>query len=421
MTDSTAWRFGPIAAGLLALATAALSQPAAGEGAGAPSAPATAMPVVFDARVVGDDLRARFIADLTAPVEASVFTLADPYRIVVDLPEVRFALPEHIGRSARGLVSAFRYGLFSPGKSRIVIDLTVPVTIDKTFVTVPAEGQPARLVIDAVPTDRESFLATARAYRESLGIAAAAKAERLLSEAPAKKSGRPVVVIDPGHGGIDAGARGNGGTLEKAVTLAFAEVLAETLKETGRYEVVLTRTGDSFVTLSQRMEFARAHHADLFISVHANSFLGAAVRGATVYTVSERASDQMAAEMAASENRSDILAGVDIAGEDSDEVMDILLDLTRRETRNFGVVFARNLVASLGKSTRMFKIPHQQAAFKVLEGATTPSALLELGYLSNSADEKLLTSPEWRAATARSAASAVAEYFATRVAGNPQQ
>jgi N-acetylmuramoyl-L-alanine amidase len=382
---------------------------------------ADAVPVMSDARVIGDNQRVRFIADLSAKVEVGVFTLADPYRIVVDLPEVRFALPQDAGSGGRGMISAFRYGLFAAGRSRIVIDLTTPVAIDKTFVTEATADQPARLVVDAVPTTRDLFLANARAYRQDKGVAAAERAERTLAAPVLPSSGRRVVVLDPGHGGIDSGAHGRGGALEKTVTLAFAKALAATLGDGGRYEVFLTREDDSFVTLGQRVAFARAHNADLFLSIHANSFPGAAVRGATIYTVSDEASDKMAAEMAASENQSDVLAGIDVDGDDSDQVKDILLDLTRRETRNFGVVFARHLVDELGKSTEMFKIPHKQASFKVLEAPDVPSALVELGYLSNSGDERLLQSADWRGDAAQAVAAAVDEFFGQAIAGGAGQ
>ena len=373
-------------------------------------------PMIFDARVVGDQHRVRFVADLSEPVRPAVFTLAEPYRIVVDLPEVRFALPEHIGSSGRGLISAFRYGLISLGKSRIVIDVSVPVLIDKSFVTEASNGQPARLVIDIVPTTAAKFAEATQAYREQHKIAAAAKAGRALAPL-ANGHDRPLVVLDPGHGGIDAGARGSDGASEKEVVLGFSEVLSEKLAEGGRYRVVRTREKDVFVGLRERVKIARDAEADLFVSIHANSFRGRAVRGAIIYTVSEEASDNMAAELAASENRSDILAGVDVAAEERDEVTDILLDLTRRETRNFGVVLARSLIEQMGKSVEMFKIPHQQAGFKVLEAPDVPSALIELGYLTNPTDERLLTSPEWQSDAADSIVDAVDAFFAAREQG----
>ncbi|MCP4386446.1 MAG: N-acetylmuramoyl-L-alanine amidase, partial [Hyphomicrobiales bacterium] len=240
--------------------------------AGTSSWAASAAPVVFDARIVGDGNRTRFIADLTAEAEAAVFTLADPYRIVVDLSEVRFRFSEEAAPDMRGLFTAFRYGLISPGKSRMVLDVTGPVRVDKSFVVPPADDQPARFVIDVVPTDRDAFLAANRAYRESLGVKNAAKRDRAL--VTPTDNDLPTIVLDPGHGGIDTGAKGRQGAVEKKVTLAFAEILGEKLTESGRYNVLFTRTDDSFVALSDRVGFAQDHNADLFVSIHANSFRG---------------------------------------------------------------------------------------------------------------------------------------------------
>jgi len=406
MIRGTAWRLALAVAFILAFAGADRRALAAEDPAASleDTDAAPRKPIMFDARIVGDENRVRFVADLSATVDAAVFTLADPYRIIVDLPEVRFALPELAGSEARGLASAFRFGSISAGKSRIVIDVTGPVAIDRSFAIEPADGQPARLVIDVVPTTREAFLATASLNRE---------VENADSDQPRVigSGDRPVIVIDPGHGGIDAGARGEGGTVEKDVVLSFARVLGARLLATDRYRIVYTRRDDSFVALGERVNIARQHDAGLFVSVHANSFSGSAIRGTIVYTVSEEATDRVAAALAEAENQSDVLAGIDIDGEDADEVKDILVDLTRRETRNFGVVFAQNLVRELGKTTNMFKIPHQQASFKVLEAPDVPSALIELGYLTNPSDEKLLVSPEWQAETAGSVVDAIDAYF----------
>lgn len=363
------------------------------------------MPVMLDARVVGDANRIRFIADLSGVIDISVSTLADPYRVVVDLPEVRFAMPESAGTEGRGLASAFRYGSISAGKSRIVIDVTRPVAVEKAFVVEPMDGQPARLVIDAIPTTREEFLVTARSNRPERPTTDG------MDDPALDGGGLPVIVLDPGHGGIDTGAKGVGGTLEKEIVLSFGRVLGELLEESGRYNIVYTRRDDTFVPLGDRVKIARRNNAKLFISIHANSFSGADVRGAIIYTASDKASDRMAAELAASENQSDELAGIDVAAEDSDEVKDILIDLTRRETRNFGVVFAQNLIRELGKTTRMFKVPHQTAAFRVLEAPDVPSALIELGYLTNAADEKLLMSDKWQRDAAAAIVDAIDVYF----------
>jgi N-acetylmuramoyl-L-alanine amidase len=419
MNRTTAWRLAISAACLLGIAASGRALPAAAQDApptitltNGDAEAGSGKPVMFDARIVGDSHRIRFIADLSATVDAAVFTLADPYRIIIDLPDVRFALPALAGTERRGFSTAFRFGSISAGKARIVIDVSEPVTIDKSFVVEPAGGQPARLVVDVLPTTREKFLETARAYRESHGTASA-EAEVVAPAALGGDAGKPVVVLDPGHGGIDLGARGDGGTLEKDVVLAFARVLGDKLLATDRYRVVYTRVDDTFVALGERVKIARQQNASLFISIHANAFPGSAIRGAIIYTVSDRASDRMAAEMADSENQSDVLAGIDVSAGDSDEVKGILFDLTRRETRNFGVVFAQNLVKELGKSTRMFKIPQQQASFKVLEAPDVPSALVELGYLTNAGDEKQLADPAWQAGSAASIVDAIDAYFSS--------
>jgi N-acetylmuramoyl-L-alanine amidase len=237
--------------------------------------------------------------------------------------------------------------------------------------------------------------------------------------AAADQSGgdKPIIVVDPGHGGIDNGARGGGGVMEKDVTLAFGKALGKLLEASGHYRVVYTRGDDSYISLGERVAVARRNNADLFVSIHANSFPGDSVRGAIVYTASDKASDKMAAALADTENESDALAGIDVNAADSNDVMSILNDLTLRETRNFGVVFARNLVKELGRSTRMFKVPHQEASFKVLEAPDVPSALIELGYLTNPNDAKLMVTEAWQDKTAGSIVKAIDGYFSTRVAG----
>lgn len=370
--------------------------------------------IVTDARVVGDTDRTRFIADLSDDVDISVFLLADPYRVVIDLPEVRFQLAEGTGGSGRGLVSAYRYGLIARGQSRIVLDLTDPVAVDEAFVLAPVDDQPARLVVDLVPTTREAFLDEAAEFREQVATADEPALEPSLIDGGG--NARPVVVIDPGHGGIDAGAVGADGTLEKNVVLAFATALADALRATGRYQVELTRTGDTFPSLSERVAFARQERADLFLSIHADWLSDGTVRGTAVYTVSERASDEVSAQLAASENRSDILAGVQLADAPS-QVTDVLIDLARRETNNFSILFARDLVDRLEDVTTLIRNPHRQAGFAVLTAPDVPSALIELGFLSNAADEEILLSDDWQEQTAAAVADAVDSFFATRIAG----
>ncbi len=376
----------------------------------------TRAPLIFDARIVGDGDRTRFIADMTSAVEMSVFTLSDPYRVIVDIPEVRFGLNDEDAVTGRGLFTAFRFGQISPGKSRIVLDLAGPVEIDKAF-TVAAEGnQPARLVIDVVGTTREAFLAVEDAARDLRGRDEDDRRTPTAPAAPASDSDKPTIVLDPGHGGIDTGAKGRNGAVEKEITLAFARILKARLDATGRYNVFLTRSDDRFVALGDRVAIGRTHGANLFVSIHANSFRGRSIRGTIVYTLSDGAADAMASEIAASENQADALAGLDMAAEGADEVRDILFDLTRRETRNFEMVFAQNLVKELGQSTKMFKVPHQKAGFKVLTAHDFPSAMIELGFVSNAEDEKLLLSDEWRQKMAGSVVEAIDLYFEKQLA-----
>lgn len=385
-----------------ALAAQALTLPAAAQDS-------EDLNIVTETRVVGDASRTRFIADMTAAADIQVFALADPDRIVIDLPEVHFQLPPGTGSESFALISAYRYGLISRGQSRIVLDVAQPVEVADSFVLPAVPGQPARLVIDLVPTSREAFAAAALDYQSSGGTPPAAPVNT--------DDGRLTIVIDPGHGGIDPGAISSGNVLEKDVVLAFALELADQLRAAGHYEVVLTRDDDTFLSLSERVEFARSRHADIFVSIHADSFSSPNVRGTAIYTVSERASNQMVAEIAAHENQSDILAGMNI--HDANEaVADILIDLARRETKNFSVVLARDMLDHLSRATRLTNNPHQEAGFVVLKAPDVPSVLVELGFLSNAQDVEVLQSADWREATAAAMVDGIEAFFATRIAGN---
>lgn len=378
--------------------------------------PATAQPadglnIVTETRVIGDQTRTRFIADLTEAVEIKVFALADPYRIVVDLPEVHFQLEPGTGNEGFALISAYRFGLISGGQSRIVLDVAEPVEVADHFVIPAVQGQPARLVIDIVRTTRAEFMAAALDYQRQI------PATTVVPLGVNVDDGQQTIVLDPGHGGIDPGATGVNNVLEKDVVLAFTLVLADQLRASGRYEVLLTRGSDSFMSLSDRVEFARRSGADIFMSVHADSFSSSNVRGTAIYTVSERASNQMVAEIAARENQSDILAGMNIH-DATNEVADILIDLARRETKNFSVMLARGLIAHMSGATNLSNNPHQEAGFVVLMAPDVPSVLVELGFVSNAQDADILQSADWRSRTAASIVEAIDSFFATRIAGS---
>lgn len=359
--------------------------------------------------------RTRFVLDLSAEVALAAFALNDPDRVIIDLPEVRFVLPAGTGQSGAGAIRAWRYGRFAAGRARIVMDVSGPVAVDKAFV-LPASGDlPARLVVDLVPSSRAAFDAEVAAGRVRRRDAEAAATAPPPAAGATRPDARPLIVIDPGHGGIDPGAAGPDGTLEKTVVLDFARELATRLKATGRFDIVLTRDDDVFLSLSQRVKIARDRTADLFISIHADSAPEDFVRGATIYTLSDAASDREAAMIAAHENRSDTLAGLD-ASSAPDAVADILIDLVRRETRTFSAHFAQAAVSELSDTIKLNKNPQRAAGFHVLRAYDVPSVLLELGYMSNLDDEKLMTSPRWRARTTEALAKAVSAYFAPRLA-----
>jgi len=395
--------FGALAAGI-GLAAGALAAPVS----------ADSFPVATDARLGGDDAQTRFVVDLSRKVDLHVFTLADPYRVVVDIPQVTFRLPPKAGETGRGLIKAFRFGLVMPGGSRIVLDAVKPVRVDKAFVVDPTDGAPARLVLDLVATDRESFLRKIALDQRF----AHAQAPPAREQQPSSGDARPLIVLDPGHGGIDTGTKGPNGQLEKDIVLDFTKRLREKIETAGKYRVLLTRSDDTFVPLAERVRFAREAGAALFISIHADSLprREGDTQGATVYTLSETATDPAAARLAEQENRADVIAGVDLK-EQPDDVAGILIDLAQRETKTFSVQFASKLVGIMKQTTRLHKDPLKSAGFRVLRAPDVPSVLVELGYVSNKEDLQSLSSDSWRDRTANAMASAIDGYFSAHLAG----
>jgi N-acetylmuramoyl-L-alanine amidase len=389
-------------------------------GTAAAAGPATipaaddSFPVATDVRIGGDEAQTRFVMDLSRKIELHAFTLADPYRVVLDIPQVTFQLPAKAGESGRGLIKAFRFGLMMPGGSRMVIDLTKPVRVDKAFVVDAAAGAPARLVLDLAPTDRDSFLRKVATDNKQAAV------EPPLRGAPPGDTGdkRPLVVIDPGHGGIDTGTKGPNGELEKDIVLDFAQRLRDRIEKAGKYRVLMTRTDDTFIPLGERVHLARNAGAALFVSIHADSLpkKEGDAQGATVYTLSDTATDSESARLAEQENRADVIAGVDLKDE-PDDVAGILLDLAQRETKSFSVQFAHRLVGEMKGATRMYKSPLKSAGFKVLRAPDVPSVLVELGYVSNKEDLQSLLSEAWRERTAASVAQAIDGFFSTHVPG----
>ncbi len=377
------------------------------------------------AEVTGDQYRTTFKLDLSAGVTAEIYTLANPYRVIVDLPDVAFTLPDGTGQESHGLVRTFRYGLFAERKARVVLDTTGPVRIERAAMTAAAGGKGIVFAFDMVTTDPASFGMGTGAGKPGEGVEKPPPPplEPQVDDKP-KTPGKPAIMIDPGHGGIDGGAVSASNLLEKDVVLAVAKELGRQLYASGRYEVHMTRASDVFVSLDQRLSLSAKQGVDLFISLHADSLSeqhgGQAVRGATIYTLSERASDEQARRMAEKENASDLIAGINVVdGEGNDEVKSILFDLMKRETANFSADFSNVLVRKLKPATALAREPQRAAAFKVLKQSHAPSVLVELGYLSHPDDEKLLNSAAWRKKVAVSITAAVDAYFAKRTAGSP--
>jgi N-acetylmuramoyl-L-alanine amidase len=371
-------------------------------------------PLATGVRLGGDDAQTRMVVDLSEKIDMRAFTLANPYRVVVDLPQVTFQFPPRTGETGRGLIKAFRYGLVMQGGSRMVIDLARPARIDKAFVLDAANDQPARLVLDLAASDRDAFM-RAIALENRVPERTSRKAER--NDKPAADP-RPLIVIDPGHGGIDNGTRASSGEMEKTIVLEFSLMLRDKIEKTGKYRVAMTRTDDTFVALGDRVDLARSRQAALFISIHADALARGEgdAQGATIYTLSERASDAAAARFAEAENRADVIAGLDLSSEPSD-VAGILIDLAKRETKTFSLQFARAMVGELKNTARLHQNPLKSARFVVLRAPDVPSVLVELGYVSNKADLKSLISAEWRGRSADAIVQAIHAFFTTRLAG----
>jgi N-acetylmuramoyl-L-alanine amidase len=377
-----------------------------------PVAGGNGIAVVTDARVGGDDAHTRFVMDLSRKIDLHAFTLADPYRVVVDIPQVTFALPPQRGDSGGGLIKAFRFGLVMAGGSRIVFDVTKPVRINQAFTVDAAEGAPARLVLDLVATDRDSFLRKIALDQKTAPPEPVAPLQRETGD------GRPLVVLDPGHGGLDTGTKAPGGQQEKDIVLDFAHRLRDRIEKTGKYRAALTRDDDTFIPLADRVRIARSAGAELFVSIHADALPRSEgdAQGATVYTLSDTATDPAAARLAEEENRADVVAGVDLKTE-PDDVAGILIDLAQRETRSFSLQFAHKLVGSLKGVSRLHKEPIKSAGFRVLRAPDLPSVLIELGYVSNKEDLQSLLSDSWRDHTADAVAGAIDGYFSSHAAG----
>lgn len=357
--------------------------------------------------------KTRIVFDLSKNTNYNVIFLPDPYRVVIDFNKTNWSLSGRESVATKGLIKSHRHGQFTPETFRVVLDVSGPVKLAQKFMLKPSHGKAYRLVVDLKRSNRSQFLADAKnlkkkfvQFKKSNPVAE----QPLIAQPQVRKDGKKVIVIDPGHGGVDPGAIGITGVREKDVVLSVSKTLKRTLEKTGRYKVVLTRNRDVYVKLRDRIRIARRHNASLFMSIHADSIRKRHVRGASIYTLSEKASDKEAAALAAKENRADLIAGIDLSDE-NDDVSTILIDLAQRETMNLSFQLATIVVKEFKKVIRLLPRTHRQAGFVVLKAPDIPSVLIELGYLSNKYDERFLKNRKNHLIYAKALTKSVDNYF----------
>ncbi len=372
--------------------------------------------------------KTRFVMELSEEPAYRIFTLPDPYRIVIDLPKLNWKVPKNKVPRATGAVQALRFGLFEPNVSRVVLDTRYPVSITSAFLLPPKDGHKHRLVVDIKRISAAAYkssgeqkrqLTSTKPLRAETQVAATPVAPALIAPKTAKKKDKKVIVIDPGHGGVDPGAIGVSGIQEKKLALNYAKSLKAVLERSGRYKVVMTRNSDTSLALRQRVGIAQKADGDLFISLHANKHPSSRVRGFSVYSLSENGSDKEAEALAAKENKADIIIGFDLS-EQSADVSKILIDLAQRETNNQGKQFANVLVGEMKREAKLLGRPHRSAGFAVLKSPVIPSVLVELGYMSNRQEERLLRSDEHREKLVTAIRRAIDQYFGKLESYNAQ-
>lgn len=415
------------AALLLSSPAAARAEPEASDGA--PSNLAATAPEPFQIATAATQPQAapaalgfkktRFVIGLDKKVEYTVFALSAPNRVIVEFSDARVELPIVSAASETSLVQSLRSGLSAPGRQRVVIDVAAPVVVESTRLDRSPEGTGYHLQLEIAPAAATAPVRAAKAPLEKpmkLGVQPPLPRPAQPPKQLNARAFKPVIVIDPGHGGHDSGARKHG-TVEKDVVLAFSKVLREQLEATGRYRVLMTRETDVFVTLDGRRDFGEKHNANLFIAVHAD-YASTKARGATIYSLRDGVAEQLK-KSALRDVEETVLsrqeqARVEKASGEVDAVKGILSDLARREldtTRERTSIFARTVIENMGGSTNMRDDPDQQAAFRVLKTAQFPSVLIELAYVSNKQDAELLSSQAWRQKVATSIRTAIDNYF----------
>ncbi|MFA5948870.1 MAG: N-acetylmuramoyl-L-alanine amidase [Hyphomicrobium sp.] len=380
----------------------------------------------------GDVTRTRFLIGLDKQVEFQVFSLSNPNRVIVELPDVPLQLPpEPEENISVGLVSSFRAGLSAPGKTRVVIAVTQAVVVVSAKLEKSKDGKGHRLALEIVPVEAGTSKQAKKAITSApyalgaTGLQPPLPAPAVRPEVKAAKAFKPIIVIDPGHGGHDSGAVKNG-AVEKDVVLAFGRALKDKLEASGQYKVMMTRDTDVFVELDGRVAYAEQNKANLFMAIHADySDDNSRARGATIYSLRESVANALQRSAKGDEVLSKAEAQqvkqASVEG-DFSAVKNILADLAGRDveaTRERTSVFSRSVIELMSSSTEMRNEPEQQAAFRVLKTAKFPSVLIELAYVTNKEDAALLQSGAWRDKVSDSIKTAVDNYFGSQIARLP--
>ena len=374
-----------------------------------PSAESHIGPRVTEVRIWEHPGYTRLVLELTSDVKPSILLISNPYRIVLDLPKTEFLVPMEQQKKV-GVIRNYRFGLFKPEVSRLVIDLATPAVVARNFILMPIDGKPYRLVLDFRPASEVEFTAAAVKTRaKETPLEKAIENTDLNYQENADK--KYTIVVDAGHGGVDPGAIGKNGFYEKTVALAAAIELKGALEQFDNYRVVLTRSTDVYLPLKQRVAIARQVAADLFISIHADSIKNQNIRGGHVYTLSEKASDKAAQALAEKENQSDVIAGFDLEEHPAD-VSSILVSLAQRETNNSSARAANSIVDEWkARGLTLLRKPHRQAGFAVLKAPDIPSVLVELGFLSNREEAYMLSNAATRLPLIEALAQSLHDYI----------
>ena len=370
-------------------------------------------PDVIDARVTSTADRARLIIDLSGPTEFAIASLDAPNRIAIDVKAFDLKILAPADVAGKGIVSSYTIEMAEKGRARTSLTLSAPAQVQQAYILDAVADQPARLVVDIIPATQQEFeMKVAADLAASIANQGAPPPTQSTNPGTHIEAAttRPLVVIDPGHGGVDNGASAPNGVHEKDITLAFALQLQKVLIDSGRFDVALTREDDTYLTLNDRVNLARINKADLFLSLHADSFQEAEIRGASVYTRDENATDVLDKVLADGENRYDIVAGFAVP-QATPAVMDILVDLMRREMRKSSFLAAEAIIRQLEPSVALRRFPVRQADFFVLQAPDVPSILVELGFLSNASDIANLQKSDWRDRVVDALARGVADYF----------